>query len=328
MVHMRSVDAGQYEHIPVLCDEAICQLNIRQGGRYVDGTFGKGGYASRILEEASCQLFAIDRDPMAFSEAMNLSERYRERFIPMQGCFGEMDSLLAEQGIGKVDSIVLDLGVSSLQLDDPSRGFSFRFDGPLDMRMGQDGPTAGDIVNSMTESDLADLIYTLGEERYSRRVSRAIVEARVNQTISSTGDLAKIIREVVPYKKFGQSIDPATKTFQALRIYVNDELGELDRGLEAAERLLNPGGRLVIVAFHSLEDRRVKNFFNERQGKTTGRSRYLPPSEDSYNRPSFSVITKRPIRPSAAELKQNPRARSARLRVAERTSAAPWSELN
>ena len=328
MVHMRSVDAGQYEHIPVLCDEAICHLNIRQGGRYVDGTFGKGGYASRILEEASCQLFAIDRDPMAFSEAMNLSERYGERFIPMQGCFGEMDSLLAEQGIGKVDSIVLDLGVSSLQLDDPSRGFSFRFDGPLDMRMGQDGPTAGDIVNSMTESDLADLIYTLGEERYSRRVSRAIVEARVNQTISSTGDLAKIIREVVPYKKFGQSIDPATKTFQALRIYVNDELGELDRGLEAAERLLNPGGRLVIVAFHSLEDRRVKNFFNERQGKTTGRSRYLPPREDSYNRPSFSVITKRPVRPSAAELRQNPRARSARLRVAERTSAAPWSELN
>ena len=328
MVHMRSVDAGQYDHIPVLCDEAICQLNIRQGGRYVDGTFGKGGYASRILEEASCQLFAIDRDPMAFSEAMNLSERYGERFIPMQGCFGEMDSLLAEQGIGKVDSIVLDLGVSSLQLDDPSRGFSFRFDGPLDMRMGQDGPTAGDIVNSMTESDLADLIYTLGEERYSRRVSRAIVEARVNQTISSTGDLAKIIREVVPYKKFGQSIDPATKTFQALRIYVNDELGELDRGLEAAERLLNPGGRLVIVAFHSLEDRRVKNFFNERQGKTTGRSRYLPPREDSYNRPSFSVITKRPVRPSAAELRQNPRARSARLRVAERTSAAPWSELN
>ena len=328
MVHMRSVDAGQYEHIPVLCDEAICQLNIRNGGRYVDGTFGKGGYAARILEEASCQLFAIDRDPMAFAEAMNLSERYGERFIPMQGCFGEMDSLLAEQGIAKVDAIVLDLGVSSLQLDDPSRGFSFRFDGPLDMRMGQDGPTAGDIVNSMAESDLADLIYTLGEERYSRRVSKAIVEARVNQPISSTNALAKIIREVVPYKKFGQGIDPATKTFQALRIYVNDELGELDRGLKAAERLLNTGGRLVIVAFHSLEDRRVKKFFNERQGKTTGRSRYLPPGKDDYKRPSFSVITKRPVRPSAAELKQNPRARSARLRVAERTSAAPWSELN
>ena len=256
MVHMRSIDAGQYEHIPVLCDEAICHLNIRNGGRYVDGTFGKGGYASRILEEASCQLFAIDRDPMAFSEAMNLSERYAERLIPMQGCFGEMDSLLAAQGIKKVDSIVLDLGVSSLQLDDPSRGFSFRFDGPLDMRMGKDGVTAGDIVNSMTESDLADLIYTLGEERYSRRVSRAIVEARVSQPISSTGALAKIIRDVVPYKKFGQGIDPATKTFQALRIYVNDELGELDKGLEAAERLLNPGGRLAIVAFHSLEDRR------------------------------------------------------------------------
>ena len=225
MVHMRSVDAGQYEHIPVLCDEAICHLNVRNGGRYVDGTFGKGGYASRILEEASCQLFAIDRDPMAFSEAMNLSERYAERLIPMQGCFGEMDSLLAAQGIKNVDSIVLDLGVSSLQLDDPSRGFSFRFDGPLDMRMGKDGVTAGDIVNSMTESDLADLIYTLGEERYSRRVSRAIVEARVSQPISSTGALAKIIRDVVPYKKFGQGIDPATKTFQALRIYVNDELG-------------------------------------------------------------------------------------------------------
>ena len=328
MVHMRSIDAGQYEHIPVLCDEAICHLNIRNGGRYVDGTFGKGGYASRILEAASCQLFAIDRDPMAFSEAMNLSERYAERLIPVQGCFGEMDSLLAARGIKKVDSIVLDLGVSSLQLDDPSRGFSFRFDGPLDMRMGKDGVTAGDIVNSMTESDLADLIYTLGEERYSRRVSRAIVEARVSQPISSTGALAKIIRDVVPYKKFGQGIDPATKTFQALRIYVNDELSELDKGLEAAERLLNPGGRLVIVAFHSLEDRRVKNFFNERQGKTTGRSRYLPPGEDSHKRPSFSVITKRPVRPSAAELKQNPRARSARLRVAERTAAAPWSEFN
>ena len=298
MVHMRSVDAGQYEHIPVLCDEAICHLNIRNGGRYVDGTFGKGGYASRILEEASCQLFAIDRDPMAFSEAMNLSERYAERLIPMQGCFGEMDSLLAAQGIKKVDSIVLDLGVSSLQLDDPSRGFSFRFDGPLDMRMGKDGVTAGDIVNSMTESDLADLIYTLGEERYSRRVSRAIVEARVSQPISSTGALAKIIRDVVPYKKFGQGIDPATKTFQALRIYVNDELGELDKGLEAAERLLNPGGRLAIVAFHSLEDRLVKNSFKSDE--------------------RLKNLTKKPITPNDEEIVNNRRSRSAKLRIAEK----------
>ena len=316
-----------YSHMPVLCDEAIFYLNIKKGGRYVDGTFGMGGYASRILEAANCELFAIDRDPAVFSNALNLSEKYGKKFVPLEGCFGNMDKLLFKHGIQKVDSIVLDLGVSSIQLDDPSRGFSFRYDGPLDMRMGQCGLTAGEVVNSMAEQDLADIIYSLGEERHSRRVSRAIVEARGNHPISSTGVLANIIRQVVPHKKHSKGIDPATRTFQALRIYVNDELGELDRGLAAAEKLLKPGGRLAIVAFHSLEDRRVKNFFNERQGKKIGRSRYLPPEADNSKTPSFSVITKRPIRPSEAEEEKNPRARSARLRVAERTSAAPWSGL-
>ncbi|MBH69232.1 MAG: 16S rRNA (cytosine(1402)-N(4))-methyltransferase [Rhodospirillaceae bacterium] len=315
-------------HLPVLCEEAIDHLNIRDGGCYVDGTFGAGGYSINILTRAKCRLFAIDRDPAAIVVANKLSTRYGQSFVAIQGCFGSMDSLLSGHGVEQVDAVVLDLGISSNQLDDPVRGFSFRFDGPLDMRMGQNGVTAAEVVNSLSESDLADVIYSLGEEKLSRQVSRAIATARSKCPIHSTSKLADIVRGVVPRDHRRGGSDPATKTFQALRIYINDELNELDRGLEAAERLLVPGGRLVVVAFHSLEDRRVKNFFKQRQAVELGRSRHLPPTTHEEKEPSFKIITKRPLRPGISETTINPRARSARLRVAERTAAPPWTEIN
>jgi 16S rRNA (cytosine1402-N4)-methyltransferase len=237
-----------------------------------------------------------------------------------------MDKILLELGVSRVDAIVLDLGVSSPQIDDPERGFSFRFDGPLDMRMSLEGVTAEDIVNTMGEIELADIIFNYGEERLSRRISKAIIAARLEDRIKTTKRLADIVRRVVPRSRKGKDIDPATRTFQALRIYINDELRELERGLEAAERILAPGGRLAVVAFHSLEDRRVKNFFNERQGSAGGRSRHAPPEVSPFKEASFQVITKKPIYAASTEVAYNPRARSARLRIAQRTAAPAWSE--
>ncbi|KGM32035.1 16S rRNA (cytosine(1402)-N(4))-methyltransferase RsmH, partial [Inquilinus limosus] len=256
-------------HIPVLLNEIVAAVAPRDGDLIVDGTFGRGGYARGLLAAADCRVIGIDRDPEAVAEGRRLEAEQPGRFRIIEGRFGAMDSLVGEQA----DGVVLDLGVSSPQLDDPARGFSFRADGPLDMRMGRDGQTAADVVNAMAEDDLANVIYDFGEERLSRRVARAIVAARKEARIERTLQLAEIVRRVVPRSKDG--IDPATRTFQALRLWVNEELTELDHGLSGAERLLRPGGRLAVVTFHSLEDRRVKRFLAERSGAGGGVSRHV-----------------------------------------------------
>ncbi|MCC7275175.1 MAG: 16S rRNA (cytosine(1402)-N(4))-methyltransferase RsmH [Alphaproteobacteria bacterium] len=308
-------------HTPVLLREVVAVLQPRAGGIYVDGTFGAGGYAGALLEAADCRVWGIDRDPLAIARGAALAARYGDRLSLVEGRFGDMDRLLGDRGVVTVDGIALDLGVSSPQIDTPERGFSFRADGPLDMRMGGDGPTAADLVAELEERDMADIIFRYGEERHARRVARAIVAARAVEPITRTGALAEIVRRAVPRSNDG--IDPATRTFQALRIAVNDELGELARGLDAAERLLAPGGRLAVVSFHSLEDRAVKAFLRERAGTDRG-SRHRPPAE----RPaaSFRLLDGKAIRPGDAESAANPRARSARLRAAERSEAAPWGD--
>lgn len=310
-------------HVPVMCAEVVEALAPRPGAIYVDATFGAGGYSQALLAAASCAVWAIDRDPAAADRAAPLADRFDQRLAFVPGCFGDMVDLLGRRGITAVDGIAFDLGVSSPQIDDPERGFSFRFDGPLDMRMGADGPTAADLVNSMNEGDLARLIFDLGEERRARRVARAIAAARAEAPITRTGQLADLVRAVVPAARDG--IDPATRTFQALRMRVNDELGEVDRGLRAAERLLRPGGRLAVVSFHSLEDRRVKVFLRQRSGGDPAPSRHQPAAGPART-PSFRLVHRNPLKPSAAETATNPRARSARLRVAERTEAQPWED--
>jgi 16S rRNA (cytosine1402-N4)-methyltransferase len=309
--------AAAPEHVPVLLAEVLAVLEPGAGKLYLDGTFGVGGYAQALLEAASCAVIGIDRDPAAIARGRALAQRHGERLTLIEGRFGDMPALLATRGIAQVDGIALDLGVSSPQLDDASRGFSFRSDGPLDMRMGAAGDSAADLVNRLSERELAELIFELGEERHARRVSKAIVAARTSAPITRTGALAEIVRRAVPRAKDG--IDPATRTFQALRMRVNDELGELDRGLASAERLLAPGGRLAVVAFHSLEDRRVKNFLRERADASAGASRHAP--QGARRAPTFRLLGRRAVRPGEAELARNPRARSARLRAAERTAA-------
>jgi 16S rRNA (cytosine1402-N4)-methyltransferase len=304
-------------HQPVMLAEVVAALAPRAGKLYLDGTFGAGGYARALLEAAACAVVGIDRDPAAIARGSALASRYGERLALIEGRFGDMEALLASRGIARVDGIALDLGVSSPQLDEAARGFSFRADGPLDMRMGRDGETAADLVNRLSERELATLIAELGEERHARRVSRAIVGARAAAPITRTAALAEIVRSAVPRAKDG--IDPATRTFQALRLQINDELGELDRGLASAERLLAPGGRLAVVAFHSLEDRRVKGFLRERAGEGAGTSRHAPVA--ARRSASFRLLKRRAARPSDAEAAANPRARSARLRAAERTAA-------
>lgn len=316
-------DTAARDHIPVLLAEVVATLAPRDGGIYVDGTFGLGGYSRAILEAADCRVWAIDRDPSAVARGAALAERFGERLRIIEGRFGDMDRLLAAHGVTAVDGVVLDIGVSSPQIDTAERGFSFRTDGPLDMRMGSDGPTAADLVNGLAEGEIADILYRLGEERLSRRIARAIVETRRQAPILRTGDLAAIVRSVVPRSRDG--IDPATRTFQALRIRVNDELGELDRGLIAAERLLRPDGRLVVVAFHSLEDRRVKDFLRLRTGQAPAPSRHAPvAAPGGETAASFRLLTRKPVTPGAEEQAANPRSRSARLRAAERTAAPPW----
>ncbi|WP_207476866.1 16S rRNA (cytosine(1402)-N(4))-methyltransferase RsmH [Arenibaculum pallidiluteum] len=310
-------------HIPVLRDEVVAALAPRAGGVYVDGTFGRGGYARAILDAADCRVWGIDRDPEAIAAGEALAGAYPDRLAVIEGSFSEMDRLLSAHGVERVDGVALDLGVSSPQLDDPARGFSFRGDGPLDMRMGRHGKTAADVVNGAAEAELADIIFSLGEERHARRVARAIIEARRAKPFERTLELAEAVRRVVPRSKDG--IDPATRTFQALRLFVNDELGELDRGLAAAERLLVPGGRLAVVSFHSLEDRRVKDFLRGREGRVPAPSRHAPVQQPG-RAPSFRTLTKKPVAPGSAEATANPRARSARLRAAERTEAPAFEE--
>jgi len=310
-------------HTPVLLDEVIAALATRDEALYLDGTFGGGGYARALLSAARCRVIGIDRDPSALAAGKALASEHPDRLMLIEGRFGEMAALLAPLGIGPggvSGGIVLDLGVSSPQLDDPARGFSFRAEGPLDMRMGSGGATAADLVNTLPEAALAKLIYIYGEERFSRRVARAIAQARKKAPLTRTTELAELVRAAVPSSG---GIDPATRTFQALRIEVNDELGELERALHAAERLLAAGGRLAIVSFHSLEDRRVKDFLRERSAAAPRGSRHRPAAPAGS--PSFRLLTRKPVTPSAAEIARNPRARSARLRAAERTAAPPWA---
>ena len=305
-------------HIPVMRGEVLEALAPAAGGIYVDGTFGAGGYTRALLDAADCRVWALDRDPAAIAGGAALEAEYAGRLHLTEGRFGDMADLLP---VRDVQGVVLDLGVSSMQIDDPARGFSFQGDGPLDMRMDKDGPTAADLVNTSEEGALADLIYRYGEERRSRRVARAIVAARREAPITTTRRLAEIVRRAVPTANDG--IDPATRTFQALRIRVNDELGELDRGLAAAEILLAPGGRLAVVSFHSLEDRAVKVFLRARSGGAARPSRHRPEGTTA-RAPTFRLLTRKARRPGAVEIAANPRARSARLRAAERTDAPAW----
>lgn len=311
-------------HAPVMRAEVIEALAPHAEGLYVDGTFGGGGYTAAILGAAPCRVIAFDRDPDAIARGRALLEKAAGRLELIEGRFGDMGALLRAHGVEAVDGVALDLGVSSLQLDQPERGFSFRFDGPLDMRMEKSGPSAADLVNRASEAELARLIAELGEERRARAIARAIVKRRADAPINRTGELAEIVRQVVRRGEHG--VDPATRTFQALRIAVNDELGELERGLEAAERLLRPRGRLVVVAFHSLEDRCVKRFLKARATPAPAPSRHLPPLATKPPQATFRLLHGQALRPTSQECTANPRARSARLRAAERTEAPIWSE--
>lgn len=311
-------------HKPVMVREVIEALSPRAGALYIDATFGRGGYSQAILDAADCRVLGIDRDPRAAASAEVLAQRHPGRLTFVVGRFGEMVDLLKARGVTRADGVAFDLGVSSPQLDEAARGFSFRQDGPLDMRMGEDGPTAAEIVNTLPEAALADILYQLGEERRSRAVARAIVAARKEKPIARTLELAEIVRRAVGRSESG--IDGATRSFQALRIYANDELGELDRGLSAAEVLLNPGGRLAVVSFHSLEDRVVKSFLRSRSGAEPRASRHMPIAVRNTPQQSFRLLFRGALTPSADEVSSNPRARSARLRAAERTSAPATME--
>ena len=309
-------------HVPVMLAEVVESLAPRPGEIHLDGTFGGGGYARAILDAAPCTLWAIDRDADAIARGAALAARYPGRLHLIEGRFGDMLGLLAGRGVGALDGIVLDLGVSSHQIDEPARGFSFRADGPLDMRMGASGPTAADLVNALPEAELADTLFQLGEERLSRRIARAIARARAEAPITTTQRLAQVIRAVVPPERSG--LHPATRSFQALRIRVNDELGEIERALAAAASLLAPGGRLVVVSFHSLEDRLVKQFMQGAAGQAAGPSRHDPAGLAAPRRaPLFRLLARGARRPSGAELAANPRARSARLRAMARLDHDP-----
>lgn len=299
-------------HIPVLLDEVLDALAISPGEVHVDGTFGAGGYSSAMAGRGA-RVFAFDRDPDAIREGQALAEEKGIALI--EGEFSRMEALLAERGIARVSGITLDIGVSSMQLDRPERGFSFQADGPLGMTMSQAGMSAADFLNTAPEQEIADVLYRYGEEPRSRRVARAIVEAR---PLERTGQLAAVVRRALGHKPHDKK-DPATRTFQAIRIHVNRELEELERGLEAAEHLLEEGGRLAVVTFHSLEDRIVKQFLRNRSGGDAGGSRHMPQRQaaavPTFERPAKAV------RPGSAELARNPRARSATLRSAVRTAA-------
>lgn len=294
-------------HLPVLIGAILENVNL--SGHWLDGTFGAGGYTRAFLDAGAGHVIGLDRDPMVFEMAAKWASEYGDRLSLVQGTFSDLDEHAPLAGV------VLDLGVSSMQLDQPERGFSFLRDGPLDMRMGQDGFSAADLVNGGSEALLADVIFQYGEERASRRIAKAIIAAR---PINTTGKLAEVIESVLPKGKPGQS-HPATRTFQAIRICINDEFGQLISGLEAAERALQPGGELAVVTFHSLEDRVVKKFMASRGGRKGGGNRYAP--ETVQDAPTFEAITRKAIIADDDELAANPRSRSAKLRIARRTDA-------
>lgn len=311
-------------HIPVLLTEVLEALSPADGETYIDGTFGAGGYTRAILEHSKSSVLAFDRDPTAIAGGAALAEQFSPRLTLFERPFSEMEVCAHEAGFNSVDGVVLDIGVSSMQLDQAERGFSFLRDGPLDMRMSLSGPTAADVVNTMDEQELADVLYQLGEERRSRAIARAIARRRSHTPFSTTQDLASVVEGVLGRPRHDEK-HPATRTFQALRIHVNNELGELSDALSAAERVLKPNGRLVVVTFHSLEDRLVKRFFQKRSGKTSGVSRYVPaPDKSDVHVPSFQIVNARGVTAGNSELAVNPRARSARLRSGIRTSGPAW----
>jgi 16S rRNA (cytosine1402-N4)-methyltransferase len=307
-------DPGEAPHVPVLLEQVIAAVSPVQGV-WIDGTFGAGGYARALLAAGADRVLGIDRDPEALRLASSWIGVHGARLSLVRGEFGEMDRIAAAEGIERADGVVLDIGVSSMQIDEAGRGFSFMRDGPLDMRMAQSGPSAADLVNGLPEAALADLIFQYGEERASRRIARAILAAR---PLTGTRALARVVEGCLPAARPGQP-HPATRTFQALRIAVNDELGELVRGLAAAERLLAPGGLLAVVTFHSLEDRIVKRFVQLASAEAPGGSRHAP--ERDRPAPRFEKLTRKAVSPDAAEADANPRSRSARLRVARRLDA-------
>ncbi len=313
-----ALHADDPRHAPVMRDEVVAALAVEPGDVVVDGTFGAGGY-SRAIMAAGGAVIAIDRDPDAIRAGQALAEASDGRLTLLSGRFSDMAALVREAGHEQVDGITLDIGVSSMQLDEAERGFSFQGDGPLDMRMEQAGMSAAEWLNSAPEAEIADVIYQYGEEHRSRRIATAIVAAR---PLSRTGELAAIVRKAVGHKPHDKK-DPATRTFQAIRIHLNRELEELDDGLRAAEAVLKPGGRLAVVTFHSLEDRIVKQFLKRRSGAQGAGSRHLPPTAERGPDPTFASVS-RAVRPGEAELARNPRARSATLRAAVRTAAPAW----
>ncbi len=313
---MTSTGANTAPHVPVLVNEVIAALGVREGETVVDGTFGAGGYTRALLGVGAGRVIAFDRDPDAIEQGRSLVPDPRLALVNER--FSQMDRVLTERGIGTVDAIALDIGVSSMQLDRADRGFSFQADGPLDMRMSRSGLTAAEFLNAADEAEIARVLREYGEEPRARAIARAIVAAR---PIERTIELAAIVRRAAGFRP-GAKSDPATRTFQAIRIHLNAELDELEQGLEAAERALAPGGRLAVVTFHSLEDRIVKRFLRERSGGTPAGSRHRPALTDPRE-PTFERVAK-PVSPTGRELAANPRARSARLRSAVRTSAKSW----
>ncbi|MCY4049394.1 MAG: 16S rRNA (cytosine(1402)-N(4))-methyltransferase RsmH [Hyphomicrobiales bacterium] len=317
------MSAGMHESVMVR--EVVEALNPVAGGVYVDATFGGGGHARAILKSTDCSLIGIDRDPDVIERGLSLFTDCEGRVQLVQGCFGDLCELLREHQVVQVDGVTFDIGVSGMQIDESERGFSFLRDGPLDMRMSKSGLSAADVVNRLGEEELARVIAVYGEEKRAKLIARAIITARMRRPLERTGELADVVCSVAK----GREHHPATKTFQALRILVNDELGELERGLVAAEQILKPGGRLAVIAFHSLEDRIVKKFLQARCKKVSGsgvsRHRPAPVSAQESRAPSFRLLFSRPRRPGNDECARNRRSRSARFRAAERTSAAPFS---
>jgi 16S rRNA (cytosine1402-N4)-methyltransferase len=309
--------AAARPHVPVLLAQAIEALDPRAGGLYIDATFGAGGYASALIERGA-RVIALDRDPAAIRAGEALQASSGGRLELVEARFSELDAVAMRLGAGAADGVVFDIGVSSMQLDEPERGFSLRFEAPLDMRMGRSGRSAADILREEDEETIADILFYFGEERAARRIARAIVADRKTKPFTSTLELASLIARIAPAPR-GEATHPATRTFQALRIAVNDELVELVRGLCAAERLIRPGGRLAAVTFHSLEDRIVKLFFSSRSGRGRAASRRLP-GEPAEAEPTFEVPRGRPVTPSEAEARSNPRSRSAKLRFGIRTA--------
>jgi len=324
--HPQGVPRGTVHHVPVLLPQVLAALAPKAGGRYIDGTYGGGGYADAILQAApaACVL-GLDRDPAAIAAGKAAIERHGGRLTLVEGQFGDLEHIASEHGFAPADGVVLDIGVSSMQLDDPARGFSFQADGPLDMRMSATGPTAADVLNSAEQGLLADILFHLGEERSARAIARRIVARRREAPIATTKDLADLVVRVLGRESIAGR-HAATRVFQALRIYVNDELGELAKGLAAAERILAPGGRLAVVSFHSLEDRLVKRFLKERSQPEPHGSRHLPPQAGHGRRPSFQFVNQAPVSPTQQEIAANRRARSAKLRAAVRTDAPAWAQ--